>query len=900
MNTRILIPILMCAGLLISCKHAPSSLNVTNPDSPRAAYAQEKLGAVLEAYKGYQVLVGCWKDPEFRQQMEERGLVPADADMDAKEAYFLCVDGADVVVCGSDESGELYGCLEVCDRLSDKGKLPRKLSFYDRPDMVMRGTCIGVQKTYYLPGRTVYEYPYTEENFPWFYDKDLWIKYLDMLVANRMNSLYLWNGHPFASLVKLDDYPYAVEVSDEDFRKNQEIFSFLTEEADKRGIWVIQMFYNIIVSKPFAEYHHIPTQNRNVKITPLLSDYTRKSIAAFVEKYPNVGLLVCLGEAMNTVQDDVDWFTQTIIPGVQDGLAALGKEEEPPIVLRAHDTDCKLVMDAALPIYKNLYTMNKYNGESLCTYEPRGPWTETHRSLSALGSVHIENVHILANLEPFRYGSPEFIRKSVNAMHEVHGANGLHLYPQASYWDWPYSADKLEDGGRLLEMDRDWIWYKAWARYAWDDSRDPGKEQNYWADNLADYYGCSHAAARHILEAYNEAGEISPKLLRKFGITEGNRQTFLLGMFMSQLVNPNRWTVYPAFAASCGPEGEKLEVWAQREFAGEEHVGEYPPLMVAQVREHARKALAAIDAVSSVKKNQEEFERLRNDIHCYEAFAASFTLKIEAAMEVLMYSYDKDLSRLEKAYSLMDESLVHYRRLVELGDSHYLYANSMQTAQRRIPASGANAGNKLWSELLPKYEEELANFGRNLETLKDAAAAPASLPNKTFVPANVRLISPAKLQWVPVKEGERPFLDNPGAIVEFAPELADMSLMVTNTLVQRDQHTVFEFQTDAPVELWVGYYRPISPSNRYLDPPKLETDASANDFGQADIRIANAIHIANSPAVDLHSFSFGPGRHRVDLGKGMCLVFGFANPDPDFKTRDAGLKQTGGVDWLFY
>ena len=46
---------------------------------------------------------------------------------------------------------------------------------------------------------------------PGVYDKEQWIKYLDMLVANRMNSLYLWNGHPFASLVKLEDYPFALD-----------------------------------------------------------------------------------------------------------------------------------------------------------------------------------------------------------------------------------------------------------------------------------------------------------------------------------------------------------------------------------------------------------------------------------------------------------------------------------------------------------------------------------------------------------------------------------------------------------------------------------------------------------------------------------------------------------------
>ena len=115
---------------------------------------------------------------------------------------------------------------------------------------------------------------------------------------------------------------------------------------------------------------------------------------------------------MCTVEDDVEWFTKTIIPGVKDGLQALGRTDEPPLLLRAHDTDCKLVMDAALPLYKNLYTMHKYNGESLTTYEPRGPWAKIHTDLSSLGSIHISNVHILANLEPFRWGSPDFVHCS--------------------------------------------------------------------------------------------------------------------------------------------------------------------------------------------------------------------------------------------------------------------------------------------------------------------------------------------------------------------------------------------------------------------------------------------------------------------------------------------------------
>lgn len=98
---------------------------------------------------------------------------------------------------GNDGTGVIYGCREIIDRLeANEGSFDLPATFTDAPEMVLRGGCVGIQKMEYLPGRGVYEYPYTPENFPWFYDKAQWIDYLDMLVENRMNSLYLWNGHP--------------------------------------------------------------------------------------------------------------------------------------------------------------------------------------------------------------------------------------------------------------------------------------------------------------------------------------------------------------------------------------------------------------------------------------------------------------------------------------------------------------------------------------------------------------------------------------------------------------------------------------------------------------------------------------------------------------------------------
>ena len=803
---------------------------------------------------------------------------------------------------GKDDSGLLYACVELSNRLKDTPKLPETLTLNEQPEMVLRGTCVGLQKPTLLLGREVYEYPYTPESFPWFYDKDLWIKYLDMMVENRYNSLYLWNGHPFASLVKVKDYPYALEVDEATFQKNEEIYRFLTSEADKRGIWVIQMFYNIIVSKPFAEYHHIKTQDRNRPITPLLSDYTRKSIAAFVEKYPNVGLLITLGEAMEGVgQDDVDWFTKTILPGVRDGLKAIGSTTEPPVVLRAHDTDAPRVMKEALPMYKNLYTMAKFNGEALTTYAPRGSWAELHRKLSRIGTVHVENVHLLSNLEPFRYSSPDFIQKSVQGMHNIYEANALHLYPQASYWDYPYTADKTPK--RLLQLDRDDMWYKTWARYAWNAHRDRKGEVIFWDNYLGKKFGLSSIAANKVLNAYEETGEIAPKLLRRYGITDGNRQTLTLGMLMTQLINPYRYGLFTMLYESEAPEGEMIIDYAEKEWKGEKHIGETPMQIAEEVVVHGKKAFDVINQVKQVGKNKEEFARLKNDVYCYYYLANHFSEKVKASLAALRYKYSNDIQDLKKALPHLERSVEQYSQLVNVTKDRYLYANSMQTKQRKIPMRGVEATFIHWKEMLPVFQKELTRFRFVIDSLEHHTGQKNTVV-QYVKPAKVTLLSKVATTYS-LAIGQQAFVDTSVKITAITPELKDLQGLSFAKEQQITDGTILEFKTEVPVKLLVGYFNESvglfsTKKRQFLQKPELETDASANNYGQSEIKISNALLLGDLPPVNIHTYNFAAGTHRLTMGKGACLLLGFMDGNQEIKPFDAGLAgNKKNIDWLF-
>lgn len=868
---------LLSAGLLPA---ATAGVSLPSDASPRVRYAAGRVAdalkqvgaeASLSSSEPGRIVLGRLDTPAIKTLVGAGRLKIAPGELRPEGFVVATLPDGGIAVVGADDSGVLYGSLELAKRITAQRKLPGDLRAVDAPALKLRGPCIGMQKTYILPGRHVYEYPYTQQDFPFFYDKAFWREYLDYLADQRMNSLYLWNGHPFASLVKLADYPYALEVSEEQFKQNREMFRYIAEEADRRGIWVVQMFYNIILSKPFAEKQGLPTQlNRT---NPIAADYTRKSVAEFVKQYPNVGLMICLGEALQDVPMQREWLTDVILPGVKDGMAAAGLTQEPPVVVRTHATDPKVVMPAALKVYSNLYTEAKYNGESLTTWEPRGVWQQTHLAMSRLGTTHIANVHILANLEPFRYGAQRFIHKSVLAMRERLGAGGLHLYPLA-YWSWPDAPDKT--AVPLKQLERDWIWFEAWARYAWNPDVDEAADHDYWVARLAERYG-SAKAADHILTAYNDSGECAPRLLRRFGITEGNRQTLSLGMTLDQLVTPAKYRPYPELWLSQAPLGERLQEYAEKEAKGLPHEGETPVSIIREVLGFSQSAVDAIEAAApDVKSNREEFDRLRNDMYCIRAMSRNYAAKATAALEVLLYQQTKDISHMEKARAHLAESLDYYRELVRLTKDTYRFANSMQTSQRRIPAPGGANGeprNFHWSQLLDRYENELVEFDAQLNGLK-AGTTTSKRSIAPLQPAPFALVGGKAEPYRP-GPGARVFTDRSWEIQSLAPELQALTgIRFADADARGSQATPIEFETTQPVQVVIGYVQ--SKEQGWRQPPELETDALAGDQTNEPL-LLNAATIDTLPAIHAYVVKYGPGRHKLQLrGSGSFIVLGVA------------------------
>jgi hypothetical protein len=812
--------------------------------------------------------------------------------------------GALTVVAGGGPTGALYGALELARRVQAEREMPREIAVYDAPVFRLRGPAIGLQLTRIEPPRLTYEYPITPTRFPWFYDKALWQEFLDMMLEERCNVLYIWSGHPFSSLVKVPDYPYALEVSEEEFALNRELFSWLTGECTRRGIWVVLKFYNIHISLPFAEHHGLPLLQSS--IDPLVADYTFKSIVEFIKTYPNIGLMVCLGEALRGTQNKTEWFVNTIIPAVKEGLRQAGIDNESPLILRGHDCDPVDAMNRALPLYGNLYTMWKYNGEGLTTYYPRGAWQKRHQQLAGLGGAHILNIHILADLEPFRFEAPLFIQKCVQAGQARLGGNALHLYP-LFYWDWPYSPDKAAD--RLLQIRRDRLWYDAWMRYAWNPNRDEQDERVYWIKRFAVQYHVSSRCAEALLDAMESIGQCAPKILGRIGITEGNRQTMSLGMSMSQLTNVMKYRPNLELWRSVARQGEQPEEYVRNKIAGKAHIGETPPDMIADVLYYAERAKRRVaEARQQCERPDPEFLRLCSDVDAIYEMSLSYGKKLEAALLILEYRFTMradcsgNTALLDQAVAPWEESLAAYRRLTALTADTYLYANSMQTPQRKIPFPDGGI-YKHFTDCLPEYEKEFASFKQHLAELK-AGILPRRMGDiagiERYEQAPFTVLS-AGCETYTLEPEAKIFTDGPYAIKELAPELAGLTgvRFSLGAAIGGSVDIRLELREDSRILIgYIGAYQ--KPSVEWLSPPELETNTHADARGGLNAVLSAAIQVSGCPVVNIHAPFYEKGAHTLSLGTGGFIIAGVI-PSRELQSRHAGLEgeSLDTLDWLY-
>jgi hypothetical protein len=337
-----------------------------------------------------------------------------------------------------------------------------------------------------------------------------------------------------------------------------------------------------------------------------------------------------------------------------------------------------------------------------------------------------------------------------------------------------------------------------------------------------------------------------------------------------------------------------LQEFAEKEWTHQAHQGETPPQIIRETREYSQRAVRAIEAAAPlVTRNHEEFERLRNDVHCIRAMTENYDDKAEAALDVLRYSYSHDVADMDAAQKELGASLESYKHLADLTATTYRFANGMQTSQRKIPISGGSHGmgtNYHWTQLVGFYQAELESFQAKVARLHSTGAPAATVAQETNThswPASTFKLISTNAETYEVKTGAHVFADRDFAIRDLAPELNGLTgIRFSPEVAKKGKYQPIEFEVSEPVQVLVGYFQ--SKQASWLQVPDLETAAQADERGGIDPVIQNAATVQGCPALDVHAFRYGPGRQKLELiGKGSFVILGVVPQSCPLTKRDA-------------
>lgn len=644
------------------------------PEDPRVAWGRQRLVQALND-------AGYVREAVNVETVVDRASPELPAVARRPEGFAVRTGPTSILVTGFDPAGVLYGCLEQAASIRREGELVAGIDLADAPAMDLRGPCILLMKL------GSYNYAVSPDEFPFFYDRAQWIAWLDRMAELRFNSLTLWNGHPFAYFVPFDRFREAQEGMPPGLvERNREMLRWLVNEAARRNIRLIFEFYNIHTSVYFQRAHDLPDEVETP--TPLLRDYTAYAVERFAREFPEIGYHITPGEALD-LEHTANWVNDVLLPAMNRG----GRRG--PVWLRSWGIDLPHARQVA-EANPEIWMERKFNVEMIADTRA----DPENREWAALTGRHVVNIHMAANLEPFRWSPPDYIRQCVLSAIDT-GANGIHLYPRKS-WRWPVGS---EPGLPLLQWERDWSWYAAWARYAWNPHRNRSDDHAWWQARLAERFGSPEAADR-LLQAMATGADVLPALQRLIWLGDDNHTVVAAGIRLMQLEQaqgipfldlPEVAQRIPAFLADLRG-GRAPEEPTPMDFVDR------------QVRDAGRAARLAREAAASASRHRGEIAAWARDAQAVHLVARFYQQKLRAAMLRAQAEAPLSPTASDAFVEPLEQSVQIFGELAALLQHAY---DSLSDVPAWNPV-GLERVPYHWSDLVPLFERELTVYRDSL------------------------------------------------------------------------------------------------------------------------------------------------------------------------------------------
>src|SRR5579871_324454 len=644
---------------------------------------------------------------------------------------------------GHDARGLVYAVLDLADRVNHASDLAAAFTLRSGGAEQPANPVRSIQKLFVSD----------VEDKPWFYDREMWPRYLNMLAAQRFNRFNLSFGIGYDFLREVTDayglflYPFmlsvpgyqvrAVNLPDAERDRNLETLRFISEQTVARGlefqlgIWM-------------HGYQWANSPKANYTIEGLNADnhgpYCRDALAALLKACPAISGVTFRIHGESGVAEGSYPFWKTVF----DGIQLSGRRIE--IDLHAKGLDQGMI-DVALATGMPVRVSPKFWAEHMGMpyHQADIRDQEMPKGRTATGLMALS-----AGARSFtRYGYADFLRedRKYSVIHRIWpgtqrlllwgdpetaaaysrafgfcGSDGVEIMEPLSFKGRRGSGIA---GGRCAYADASlkprWDWekydytYRVWGRALYNPHTEPDGSQRY----LRSRFG---AAAPAMERAASHASRILPTITTAHLPSAANN-TFWPEMYTNQpIVDPKRKNPYtdtpsPKVFANTSPLDTQL-FSRMSDFADEllkgDRSGKFSPVEVAQwLEDDAAQARASLkEAVGKTANQSAEFRRMAIDVDLQAGLGAFFGAKFRSGVLYTIHEQTGDRDALE-------EALKTYRRARDTWAELAARAKGVYVPDVAVGELAWLKGH--WMDRLPAIDDDIAQMETRLASAKSAA-----------------------------------------------------------------------------------------------------------------------------------------------------------------------------------
>lgn len=643
--------------------------------------------------------------------------------------------GPALLACGVDARGLVYALLELADR----ARLGENL------DAALKTARPVVERPANKVRSVMRQFTSELLDEPWFYDREMWPRYLSLLAGQRFNRFHLAFGLGYDSLSQVADsyllflYPFllsvpgygvrATNLSEAERDRNLETLRFISDETAARG-----MEFQLGI---WTHGYRWPSSPRAQNIIEGLTNethapYCRDALTAVLRACPAISSVALRIHGESGVAEGSYDFWRTIF----DGVKRCGREVE--IDLHAKGIDTTMI-DSALATGMPVNVAPKYWAEHLGM-----PYHQTairDLEMPVAGRTGRGLMTLSEGARVFtRYGYADLLRddRKYTVRHRVFSGTQRILmwgdpvsaaaYSRMFRFCGSTGADLMEPltcrgrrgtgaGRRSGYADAQWeprwdwekyeYWYRVWGRFMYNPDTDP---------QVCHRYSGAAPAARALESGLANVSRILP-IVTTAHLPSAACDAYWPEIYWNQPIvgearpNPYGDTPSPRTFQNVSPLDPQL-FSRMSDFAGEllggERSGKYSPIEVAVWLEdlagRGEKDLSRAGKLESL-----EHRRLAIDAEMQVGLGRFFAAKFRSG--VLYSNHERTGDR-----RALEEALAAYRRARSFWAAVADRAKGVYAADLSASDKISNRGQ--WLDRLPAMDEDIARMEQRLASAK--------------------------------------------------------------------------------------------------------------------------------------------------------------------------------------